>query len=402
MTPEEAVIGACLLDESVIRAAVQHVMPSDFASWQGQEIFEAIISLHSMRQPVDIITVSSKLLAQGSKINISVLHEIIAKVPSASSVSYYAEQVREASVRRALRSAALRIAQDAETETVPAAVAVANAAEAIRAVRDDAPVTGLHSRTLGEVMAEPDVYDWAVKHLFERGDRLILTGGEGMGKSTLVRQMAIFASAGVHPFWLREIDPVNVLVVDRENSENQWRRKARGLFQTARAHGTADPSRIVLSCEPRPMDITRDTDLGKIHKLLDENPVDLLFIGPLYKLVPRAIQTDDEASPVLQALDSLRERGCALIMEAHAGHSRDRDLHPRGSAAIMGWPEFGFGLRKDVATPGLVHLERWRGDRDQRDFPDRLVSGGPVPWLPEELPESVIAPFRGINPSFGY
>ncbi|MBK0297059.1 hypothetical protein IAE22_34985, partial [Bacillus sp. S34] len=78
---------------------------------------------------------------------------------------------------------------------------------------------------------------------------------------------------------------------------------------------------------------------------------DVLFIGPLYRLIPRAINSDDDAAPLLAALDTLRDRGLAMVIEAHAGHAvghgGERDLRPRGSAALLGWPEFGLGLRQD-------------------------------------------------------
>lgn len=383
MTPEQAVIGACLLDSSVIRMAVEHVMPSDFDTWQGEQIFTAIINLHSQHLPVDVVTVASALAANGSMVEASVLHKIMAEVPSAANVEAYAAQVREASVRRGLKMAALRLAQDADSETVAPGVALAAGLAALKAVRDDAPFSSLHGRTMAEIMAEPADYDWVIKRLLERGDRLIMTGGEGSGKSMMMRQMALFSAAGIHPFWLQPIPPVNVVVIDRENSAKQWRRKAETLFRQAQRFGSADPGRVYLECDARPMDITRDTDLGYIHRVLDQNPCDVLFLGPLYKLVPRAIQTDDDAAPLLAALDSLRERGVAIVTEAHSGHQRDKDLRPLGSSAFLRWPEFGRGLRKDPAVPGRVLFEKWRGDRDERAFPQAFYRGGPVPWTAE-------------------
>ena len=79
-----------------------------------------------------------------------------------------------------------------------------------------------------------------------------------------------------------------------------------------------------------------------------------MVIGPLYRLIPRAIMSDDDASPLLANLDTICDRGIALIIEAHAGHvtNRDgeRDLRPRGSSALMGWPEFGLGLKLSKAN----------------------------------------------------
>jgi replicative DNA helicase len=286
MTPEEAVIGACLLDSSVIPLAVQHVMPSDFEHWIGGDIYQAIIDLHAMHQPVDVITVLARLRDVGSKVATAYpaeLHRVMEEVPSAGNVDFYAAQVREAAVRRSLKRVAVRLAQDAENEMMEPGVALAGAVANLKTVRDDAPDQGgLAMRKLSEVMREVDSYDWIINRLLERGDRLIITGFEGRGKSMLMRQMAIFAAAGIHPFYLTPLQqPVRVMVIDRENTERQWRRKSRGLWSLAQRFGNPDFD-VDLSCDLRPMDITRDSDLGKIHRRLDEHPADLLFLGPLY------------------------------------------------------------------------------------------------------------------------
>jgi replicative DNA helicase len=116
-----------------------------------------------------------------------------------------------------------------------------------------------------------------------------------------------------------------------------------------------------------------------------------MLIGPLYRLIPRAINSDDDAAPLLAALDTIRDRGIAMLIEAHAGHAAnpkgERDMRPRGSAALMGWPEFGYGLRLNRKNPLHVDMVRWRGDRDARGWPAKLgrsnVEGGQRwPWRP--------------------
>lgn len=397
MTPEEAVIGACILDSNVIREAVKLVMPSDFETWQGEEVYSAIIRLHSMKRPVDLMTVTAELLASKSRVQAADLHRIIAEVPSSANVTYYAEMVREAATRRRLTRTGQKLVQYAnDPSTLPGAV-LADAIAELKAAREDSPTSSLRGQTLAELMAEPDSYDWAIRGLFERGDRYMLTGNEGAGKSMLVKQIAVFAAAGIHPFWLHDIKPCDVVVIDRENSERQWRRKARPLFEAARASGKGDPGALYIENALGDFDITKDRDLGYIHRVLDHNPCDILAIGPLYKLIPRAIKTDDDAAPLLAALDSLRNRGCVIITEAHAGNERSASLRPVGSSAFMRWPEFGHGLRADEVQENRYMIERWRGDRDERPFPSALYRrGGSVPWVAENVPEGLLT--RMLNP----
>jgi hypothetical protein len=179
---------------------------------------------------------------------------------------------------------------------------------------------------------------------------------------------------------------VRVLVVDAENTEMQWRREVRLTAERAAARqGAVDPSQAINITTGTRLDITKGPHLSSIHRLIDRHKPDVLFIGPLYKLVPNAINNDDEAAPLIVALDSLRERGVALVMEAHAGKSAgpngDRDLRPRGSSALLGWPEFGFGLMPINGRPGAVEMRPWRGGRDRkRQWPRELVRGRLWPW----------------------
>jgi ATPase subunit of ABC transporter with duplicated ATPase domains len=63
---------------------------------------------------------------------------------------------------------------------------------------------------LDAFLAEPDPeYDWLIPGLLERGDRVIVTGQEGKGKSTLLRQIGVQVAAGIHPFTLDDIVPTS-------------------------------------------------------------------------------------------------------------------------------------------------------------------------------------------------
>ncbi len=400
---ERAVLGACLLDTDAVRQAEQVVGHADFADPRLGELFDVIGTLHAAGQPVDPVTVLALAVETGIRgVNGPYLHDLMQATPTASNVTYYARQVYEGATRRRLWAFGRRTQQLAED-----GADLSNTMSHVRNEWDAISSTAagdLTARPLAQVLDGPDDYDWLIPNLLERTDRLILTGGEGSGKTTLMRQIAICAAAGVHPTTFHQAQPVRVLVVDAENTEKQWRRKTRGLVIQARRRGLADPAQTVqlAAVDTMPqgrLDLTSERDRGAIHRLIDTHHPDLLVIGPMYKLIPRAITTDDDAAPLITALDGFRARDIALLIEAHAGHALngegDRDMRPRGSSALLGWPEFGFGLRanRDAlqglprgTKPTVFDLIRWRGDRDEREWPARLVRGGEWPWVDDMNP----------------
>lgn len=387
---EQAVIGSVLLDSRSHRFAASVIAAEDFSVLQFEQLWTGMGQMIAAQQPVDAITVGPKLAEWGIKgLTPMDLHLLVEATPTAARIGSYADVVHSEAVRRAIRVAGQHALQAAESsEFVPGEI-LARTIQEFQAIQAGATSDELTAKTLREVLSGVDEYDWVIDGLLERRDRLVLTGAEGAGKSTFVRQLAIASAAGLHPITFQPINPVRVLVVDAENSEKQWRRAARWMTTLGGRRGSVDPATAVhLVCAPR-LDLTRDAHLGQVHRLVDQFTPDVLFIGPLYRLTPRAITNDDDASPLLAALDTLRDRGLALVMEAHAGHALgfggERDLRPRGSAALMGWPEFGYGIRADRDSEGLLYnFIPWRGDRDKRDWPHRLRRGveGEWPWIP--------------------
>lgn len=392
MTPEEFVIGGCLLNEDVIPFATKHVEPGDFSSVVNEIVFHAIVALRKDGEPVEPFTVYTKAVAAGAKgLDITDLHSWVEGVGSATSVEHYAREVREQANRRRLSAAATRFRQDVSDLTIPAADAVSKMLERLTDIRERSTGTDLRALSLGQILdMEVAEADWVIPNLFERGDRMIVTGWEGLGKTTWLRQIGICAAAGINPVTLDHLEkPVRSLFVDVENSEQQWNRETRGISQVAGSHGIASPrDNMWVHCSKR-MDLNKDRDLGLVHRLVDEHQPEILFIGPIYRLTPNGIKNDEEAAPLIAALDTLRDRGLVLVMEAHApkGSDGDRNLAPRGSAALMGWPEFGFGL---APTEHGAEVTRWRGDRDRnRLWPKNLWKGGPFPWTAENVSNQV-------------
>lgn len=241
--------------------------------------------------------------------------------------------------------------------------------------------------------------DWVVPGLLERGDRLILTGFEGLGKSMLVRQLAICAAAGVHPFdpsWNTDYHAASVLFIDCENSESQSRRKLRPIATTIKQLGREIPrGGMRLLHRPEGVDLTREDDIAWLLERVTAHKPDVLFLGPFYRLHNANMNDEQVARSVVAVLDAARAiNGCALITEAHAGHGepgKNRAVRPTGSSLLLRWPEFGYGLvPNSTAEPDdkgrcrHVDVIAWRGPRDERDWPTHLQYGahGDLPWKP--------------------
>lgn len=392
---EQAVLGAMLLSAAAATECLSALSADDFYRPSHQVIFKGIRELTRADSPADPVTLfawledAGELRAAGGA---PYLHTLIASVPTAASAGYYARIVRDKAIRRRLLEAGRRIIQLARESGIDAHGLTERAVREAEAARDAGADDDVTTPTITEfldVPAEEDTYDWVVPGLLERGDRFVLTGTEGAGKSTLFRQVAVTIAAGIHPFTGDEIEPRRVLFVDCENGAAHTRRKIRPLVIQAASEGYAvREDRLFVEVRPEGLDLAADKDVSWLLRRVAAIMPDAVMIGPLYRLAPRALNDDSDAAPVIATLNLIRARGACVLLEAHAGHALGhggrRDLRPRGSSAFLGWPEFGYGIRssdlQEAKKKRLVDMVPWRGDRDERAWPERLEAGGRWPW----------------------
>lgn len=271
---------------------------------------------------------------------------------------------------------------------------------------EQAPKSSLAPDIWDFLATQDDEYDWLVPGLMERGDRLILTGYEGLGKSMLIRQLAFCAASGIQPFntsYNTDYPAVRVLYIDCENSERQGRRKF-GIVAPAIKHlGRPAPHGFLrVLHHPSGIDLSTEDDASWLYERVTAHQPDILVIGPFYKLYDANGNEEQIARRVIGVLDRARAiSNAALITEAHAGHGEQgkaRAMRPSGSSLLVRWPEFGFGLvpngnsePDDKGRCRQVDVVSWRGARDERDWPTHLEYGGPnaLPWKPWRPPAPI-------------
>lgn len=383
---ELALLAACMMSKTARDEARRHITARDLDEPAHEAIFDAMATLDRHGKAVDPATLNTMLAGQPAQ---GLLIDLVTTVGVPDHVADYATIVRGWSTKRQIELACRSVLGQVMSPQINAVGFAATVASRFAAIRDTGNTEDdFTGRTLAELLAdEDDEPEWLIPGLLERRDRLMLTGEEGLGKSHWLRQFAIHAAAGMHPLdSVVHFAPIRTMIIDCENTWSQVRRKARPAAEWAGRYGQDPRENLMVDCTSR-MDITRDKDLARIHQLLDVWSPELVVIGPLYRLVPRALQTDDDTAPVLAALDTLRDRGCALLIEAHAGHVLGkggvRDLRPRGSSSLLGWPEFGFGLRS-IGAEGYCDVVPWRGAREDRKWPKRLKRADGFRWLPHE------------------
>jgi replicative DNA helicase len=172
---EQCLLGCLMLDKDAVVKVVDFIKPEDFYKGIHQDIYQVMIDLYTKSDPIDILSVSSKLKernklddAGGS----AYLTSLINTVPTATHVSNYAKLVRQKKILRDLISASEEIGLSAFNETDEVDVLLDKAEKA---------VFGIGQRSLSQAFIPiKDI----LSDTFERLDELSKFQGNMRGVST--------------------------------------------------------------------------------------------------------------------------------------------------------------------------------------------------------------------------
>ena len=112
---EVSLLGAMLLDNTVIDDVLQYVSKDSFYKTAHQELFQTIVELYDKNQAVDLVLLKAELERRGSleKVGgLGYLMETLEVVPSIANAEYYANLIRDNAIKRDLIEAAVKIQKD--------------------------------------------------------------------------------------------------------------------------------------------------------------------------------------------------------------------------------------------------------------------------------------------------
>ena len=115
---EQAVLGAIFLEKEALIRASEILKAEDFYRTSHQRIFQVALELNEENQPVDLVTVTSRLndLKWLEEVGgVSYLSDLAGSVPTAANVEYYARIIEEKAILRRLIKVATQIATSGYT-----------------------------------------------------------------------------------------------------------------------------------------------------------------------------------------------------------------------------------------------------------------------------------------------
>lgn len=209
---ERAMVGGALQWPDRLEGVADDLAAEDFYDRKCRRAWEVVLTLISERSSVDRLTVLDRA------------GEIVEPVDLAELMNDALPPLRE-HVDIILRHSASRKVLMIENESLqalrdgedPYAVASRTAAD-LDQVGSMSAHSQVEAMTLQELIASAaDTAPWVIPGLVRADWRVVVVAGEGLGKSTLLRQLAISSSQGLHPLMHQPMEAIRSLIVDAEN-----------------------------------------------------------------------------------------------------------------------------------------------------------------------------------------
>ncbi len=181
---ERSILGAVLLDNHSLNAAVEKLRSEDFFLPQHRQIFQRMIQLAEHQQAIDIVTLMDDLARRGeldSAGGVAYLSQLADGLPRATNVEHYARIVKEKSVLRNLAFSAAAIQEQALAAGDDADVILDRAESTIFQIAEDRVRAGL----IGVKELVRDNFE-RLERIFSEGRRItgLATGYPGLDNET--------------------------------------------------------------------------------------------------------------------------------------------------------------------------------------------------------------------------
>lgn len=398
---ERSILGAILLDNKALLAAAEKVNTGSFFHDHHQRIYRAMVEMHDLEQPIDLVTLTEYLQKKGELEAIggaAYVSQLMDGVPHTSNVAHYAQIVHEKSLLREVIHTMSAVQQKALNELGTAAeisVELDQYAKHLAKSRQSGLVA-VDVREFLIMNLEP--LEYVIEPLLTAKGRGMIYAPRGAGKTFVTMQIAYAIAAGTRDCFVWNVPQKRpVVYVDGEMHSSMLQERQREIFKI---NGGDPPEPGFLRLITR--DLQKDvrpkinTPTGRDHIEAHLSKGDVLILDNLSALSPSSDEKETEDWAIIEDwLSDLSWHGISTMFVNHSGKSGDQ----RGTSKREDLLDFVLKLRvpsdhtMDEGLRAEMHLTKLRGKSPQpawgQPFEVRLGMDevGGLTWMTRPLKE---------------
>ena len=394
---ERALLGALLLNQNGMYEVVDLIGVDSFYAGKHRTIFDAMLALFAKGEPIDVVTVSSKLKERKLLAEIGgagYLSELVGAAASPGSARHYAQGVQTKFVLRSLIDAAAKIGELGFEEDRDVEVILDEAQQAVFSVTQTPMLRSFteikeelaeawerleslqkHSGTIRGVPTGFPQLDNLLAGL-QKSDLVILAARPSMGKTALALDIAR-QTATKHgtPVGIFSLEMSSQQLVDRmlsaQSGVDSWRLRTGKKFKNESDYGHLQDAMSALSEAPIYIDDKASTTVlamrSVARRLKMEKDLKLIIVDYLQLITPiysrgndNLVQQVTEISRSLKAMARELEVPVLALsqlsraVETRRGRPRLSDLRDSGS------------IEQDADVVMFIHREDKMSDNSDR------------------------------------
>ena len=409
---ERALLGALLLKPDAIHDVGDTVLPDSFYAEKHRLIYEAMRELSDRAEPIDILSLSERLLANGQLERVggrAYIAELASAAPSPGNFHHYADLVSRKHVMRSLIDAAYQINEAAYDESQDTALVLDDAEKMIYAIGNQSAVHKFVaikdkmddawerieslSKQDGAIRGVPTGFPDLDNLLsgLHPSDLVILAARPSMGKTSLALDIARNAAVRHNvPVGIFSLEMSSDQLVDRmlssESYVNSWK------MRTGAVRDEEDFSRIrdaleSLSKAPIFIDDKPGNNILSMRavarRLKREHGIGLIIVDYLQLMAPTNTKASDSmVQQVTEISRSLKGLARELEVPVLALSQLSRAVEQRGGKPRLSDLRDSGSIEQDADVVMFIHREDKRNpDSDRPNIAEILVEkhrNGPV------------------------
>lgn len=399
---ERALLGALMVRSDAINEIVDSIEPESFYAEKHRIIYNAIRDLFARSEPIDVITVSSRLNDKNDLERVggrAYLIELINTVPSTSNVLHYANLVDKTSILRRLIDAADHISNLGFTESKELDQVLDEAEKKIFGITNSPKVHKFvnikdtlteawerldHLNKSGdEIRGVPTGFpDLDAKTAgFQKSDLIILAARPSMGKTALALDIARLASTRHNiPVGIFSLEMSAHQLTDRmlaaESRVDAWK------LRTGKISADEDFSKLrdamsVLSKAPIYIDDQAGNSILKMRsvarRLKSEHGLGLIIVDYL-QLMTTSKNYDSMVNQVTEISRSLKSLARELDIPVLALSQLSRAVESRGGRPRLSDLRDSGSIEQDADLVMFIHREdKYKDDSERPNIAEILI-----------------------------